>query len=221
MPFVLFAYRASTQESTKESPFYLMYGRDPWLPTALEMNDMSCEEMDVDSYKREVSTKLSEAWELAKKKAQSKQKALYDRQTKSPQFSVGDRVFVYMPAAKACKAYKFARPFYGPYRILEQNELGVVVRPVDKPQSEPIRVAYDRIRKCPDEIPNKFWPTSVRSRGPQKLSKQNSGGGTVDSTLTRQPSGGTDRVMNRCWKDRLRPRKAVWVRTPQMKSGEM
>ena len=66
LPFVLFAYRASTQESTKESPFYLMYGRDPRLPTALEMDNMSCEEMDVDSYKREVSTKLSEAWELAK-----------------------------------------------------------------------------------------------------------------------------------------------------------
>ena len=142
MPFVLFVYRASTQESTKESPFYLMYGQDPCLPTPLEMDNMSCEEMDnmsceemdVDSYKREVSTNLSEAWKLAKnnnKKAQSNQKALYDRQTKSPQFSVGDRVFVNMPAAKACKAYKFARPFYGPYRIIEQNELEVVVRPVE------------------------------------------------------------------------------------------
>ena len=29
LPFVLFAYQASTQESTKESPFYLMYGWDP------------------------------------------------------------------------------------------------------------------------------------------------------------------------------------------------
>ena len=61
-----------------------MYGRDPRLHTALEMDNMSSEEMDVDSYKREVSTKLSEAWELAKnnnKKAQSKQKVLYDRQT--------------------------------------------------------------------------------------------------------------------------------------------
>ena len=130
----------------------------------------------MDSYKREVSTKLSEAWELAKnnnKKAQSNQKALYDHQTKSPQFSVGDRVFIYVPAAKACKAYKFARPFYGPYRIIEQNKLGVVVRPVDKPQSEPIRVAYGRIRRFPDEILNKFWPTTVQSCGTQKLSKQN------------------------------------------------
>ena len=32
LPFVLFAYRASQQQSTQESPFYLLYGRDPRLP---------------------------------------------------------------------------------------------------------------------------------------------------------------------------------------------
>ena len=29
LPFLLFAYRATIQESTRESPFYLLYGRDP------------------------------------------------------------------------------------------------------------------------------------------------------------------------------------------------
>ena len=33
LPYVLFAYRATIQESTKESPFYLLYGRDPRLPS--------------------------------------------------------------------------------------------------------------------------------------------------------------------------------------------
>ena len=33
LPFVLFAYCASQQQSTMESPFYLEYGRDPRLPT--------------------------------------------------------------------------------------------------------------------------------------------------------------------------------------------
>ena len=33
LPFVLFAYRASEQQSTCESPFFLLYGRDPRLPT--------------------------------------------------------------------------------------------------------------------------------------------------------------------------------------------
>ena len=33
LPFVLFAYRTSPQTSTGESPFYILYGRDPGLPT--------------------------------------------------------------------------------------------------------------------------------------------------------------------------------------------
>ena len=59
-----------------------------------------------------------------------------------------------MPAVKACKAYKFARSFYGPYRIIEQSQTGVVVHPVDQPQADSIRVAYNRIRHCADSIPD-------------------------------------------------------------------
>ena len=33
LPYVLFAYRTSQQEVTKESPFFLIHGRDPRLPT--------------------------------------------------------------------------------------------------------------------------------------------------------------------------------------------
>ena len=34
LPYVLFAYRACCQESTQESPFFMLYGRDPKLPTS-------------------------------------------------------------------------------------------------------------------------------------------------------------------------------------------
>ena len=33
LPFLLFAYRASAQDPTKESPFFLLHGRDPRIPT--------------------------------------------------------------------------------------------------------------------------------------------------------------------------------------------
>ena len=61
------------------------------------------------------------------KKAQQCQKKEYNGKIRLPRFKVGDCVFVYMPAAKACKAYKFARPFYGPYRIVGRSKTGVYV----------------------------------------------------------------------------------------------
>jgi len=38
LPFVLIAYRTSVQESTQESPFFLLYGRDPLLPSELGLS---------------------------------------------------------------------------------------------------------------------------------------------------------------------------------------
>ena len=67
-----------------------------------------------------------------------------------------------MPAAKACKAYKFARPLYRPHSIVEQSGTGVVVRPVDRLQADLIRVAYNRIRHCANTISDVFWPTRTR-----------------------------------------------------------
>ena len=149
------------------------YGHDPKLPTALELGGTLQPETNLDTYKGEVAFKFSEAWKLARnniKKAQQHQKQQYDRKTRLPRFEVGDRVFLYMPAAKSCKAYKFAKPFHGPYRIVEQNETGVAVWPVDQPQVNPIRVAYNRIRCCAGSIPDLFWP--IRSKVSQVASKR-------------------------------------------------
>ena len=54
---------------------------------------------------------MNEPWELARdniKKVQKSQKIYRDQRSKPLNFKVVDRVMVYMPAAKACKAYKFA-----------------------------------------------------------------------------------------------------------------
>ena len=164
LPYVLFAYRTSLQQSTVESPFFLLYGRDPRLPTESALSPPQRRyPIDVDDYKSEVMTKMSDAWELARKnigKAQSQQKRQHDRSSRSVKFAVGDRVFVYMPSAKSTKAHKFARPFHGPYRVLKTYDNGVEVCPVDKPQSPSIRVALNRVRHCPVQLPNEFWPRS-------------------------------------------------------------
>ena len=93
-----------------------------------------------------------------------------------------------MPAAKACEAYKFARLFHGPYRIVERSETGVVVRPVDQPQADPIRVAYNRIRCCADSIPDTFWPTRARVTG---ATSRRQTGNFVDKAVTQAADAGS------------------------------
>ena len=76
LPLVLFAYRNSVQESTKESPFYLLYRRDTITPSETEF-----------------ISNLSNAWRLAKENimvAQTQQNKQHDIHAKEHQFKIGD-----------------------------------------------------------------------------------------------------------------------------------
>ncbi len=62
-----------------------------------------------------------------------------------------------MPKEKASKAKMFSRPFHGPFRL----DTGVVVVPVHKPQEASIRVALDRICRCPEDIQTDVFLSGV------------------------------------------------------------
>lgn len=103
LPYVLSAYRASEQQSTQESPFFLLNGRDPRLPTeaALSPSKKTRQQMDSHEYGIYIADKVAEAWDLAQKnieKAQRQQKKTYDRHARTPNFAVGERVFLFKPA---------------------------------------------------------------------------------------------------------------------------
>ena len=66
-----------TGVATKESPFFLLYGRDPRPPTEPALTPIEDRsEIDIDTYKSEVHERLASAWDLARaqvEKAQHKQ----------------------------------------------------------------------------------------------------------------------------------------------------
>ena len=104
LSLLLFAYRVSVQGSIKESPFYLMHGRDPHIPTETVLtSSRSPYAADTDDYKVNLCSDLhvSTAWELAKTnigKVQVAQKSYYDRFSKAVDVKHGDKVLVYMTA---------------------------------------------------------------------------------------------------------------------------
>ena len=131
--------------------------------------------MDADDYKTEMVCGMSEAWKLAQaqvRKAQSRQKTQHDQKCNSTFYQPGERVFLYMPAEKACKAHKFAKAFDGPYRVVDTFSNGVEVRPVDKPQADTIRVVLNRVRRCSDCVADEFWPTRQKAATMRKKSRK-------------------------------------------------
>ena len=102
LPLLLFVYCFVIQESTKESPFFLVYGRDPRLPIgSLLEQSPTAYPMDVGDYHTELLCTLKKTHTLALesiRKAQEKQKRFYDRQSTATKFKIGDRVMVYMPS---------------------------------------------------------------------------------------------------------------------------
>ena len=86
---------------------------------------------------------MAEAWKLARErinKAQTHQKKQY---VKNSKFSEGDFMFLYDPSLKTRKAYKFAKPFHGPYKIVHLVKGGAEIQLVTKPKSKLIHVAFN------------------------------------------------------------------------------
>ena len=66
LPYILFAYREAVQDSTKISPFYLLYGHRPLLPMDAALSQpRSVYRVDFEDYADELASNLSEAWKLA------------------------------------------------------------------------------------------------------------------------------------------------------------
>lgn len=66
LPLLLFANRLMVQESTMESPFFLLYGHDPRLRTgSLLEQRLATYPVDIGDYRTELVTTLKKTCELA------------------------------------------------------------------------------------------------------------------------------------------------------------
>ena len=161
LPYLLFAYHVAVQDSTQHSPFFLLYGRHPRVPsdTSLDL-PRTPYQVEFEDYAAELVANLSEAWSLAHesiKQAQRRQKAQYDKGLKEPSYTIGQRVMVHHPSQIRGEAWKLARPYFGPYEVLAVTPSNAEVKPLHSPNAKTIFVALDRLRPCYTEMENDVW----------------------------------------------------------------
>ena len=103
----------------RKSPFY---GRDPCLPTENFLKNAPNYEVDVGDYHLPVRSLEVGKEQRPAELPQVKQKEMYDKHSKLPQYGIGARLFmVFIPNENKDMIFSHAIPVHGPYCILNRT----------------------------------------------------------------------------------------------------
>ena len=139
LPYVQFAYNASVQVSTNESPFYLVHGRDARIPIDLKLAIYKQEKLKSPSdYALMINARIQKAWKLTRQhiaESQLQQKRQYDRKAQGKDIRAGEAVWMTNHSRdKASRKLRHTKS--GPFRVLEIDEKNAKIVPTDRPASE-------------------------------------------------------------------------------------
>jgi transposase InsO family protein len=135
LPAAIFAYRSMKQATTKQSPFFLLYGYEPKTPFDMkhQIYEKSSPKFEATLFHRtahqihnlnrirEQATKAIKTTQTAQKKA-IENKLLDQRKELKPPFNIGDIVLLYKDYLSTSWSGKLQDKWEGPYII--QNSLG-------------------------------------------------------------------------------------------------
>ena len=122
IPYITFAYNTSVQQSTKYSPFELLYGKEATFPAEVALHKPTSGVPNVDEHFKQRSTYLKKARELAVKNIEASQERnarYYNKRHREADFKSGQLVLVHSPRRYKDRAEKFLKQWLGPYKILD------------------------------------------------------------------------------------------------------
>ena len=158
---VLWAYRNTPHESTKEKPSFLLFGIDCRTSTeAASLPPTTGEPVDLSDYRQELTQSLSAAQKLAVsniRDAQRRYKEQYDKQSRSVRHKIGEWVLVCFPHEESGKMRKLLHPWHGPYRTIERRDPDLMVVKVYFPEDGPIQIHQSRVSSCPPKFTAGFY----------------------------------------------------------------
>ena len=144
LPGLLWAYRNTPHESTREKPSYLLLGMDCRSPTEADLMPPSeLRPVNVDDYQEELILSLSSAHNTAAEsiqKAQLRYKAQYDHRSTNHLYKPGDWILIQFPQDETGKQRKLSRFWHRPYRVLSIEDPNITAQMVYFPGDGQIRV---------------------------------------------------------------------------------
>jgi transposase InsO family protein len=128
LPLAMFSYNTSEHSTTGFTPYELLYGKKPNLPSSIQNPDPL---LTYEDYINQVKYKLATIRALAKErilKAKENSKRLYDRNAEEPKYKIND--FVYLKDNLPRSTSKKLTPkWLGPYQITKlHNNQNITIK---------------------------------------------------------------------------------------------
>lgn len=151
LPTCLMAYRSSVQESTKFSPFQLLFGNDMRIPCD-GLTNLPTEDRRPGAVYLDLKSRLHTVRSAARQNqnnSRTRQAKYHNKRAHSTQYSVGDAVWLQNEAITGHP--KFHRPWKGPYSVIEiLPPLNYRLRYFGSQSGKTQVVHHDRLKPCHD-----------------------------------------------------------------------
>ena len=186
MPKVLFAYRTAIHESTKFSPFHLIYGRSPTLPIDVYLGRTNSYE-GFSSYPdnvHEMHKVLGDSYATVRQnlsQAHGCRKNLHDHSANTSEFQCGDRVWLYIPAVKQGQSKKLSSLWRGSYTVIDKtNSVNYRIQLIGISRS--LVVHYNRLKlRYGEPEPSSHLTRSGRNRSDNERPAASTPDGSIAS----------------------------------------
>ncbi len=126
--WVLLAYRTSRQVSTRETPFFMTYGRDAFLPLNRIYQSQLDEPYTPDEWTEKLLLDLKEAFAVAEinaKTARAAQERNYNAGREPIIFNIDSLVWYYHPKKIKGQVQKLSNLWTGPFKVVKQLSANV------------------------------------------------------------------------------------------------
>ena len=120
---IAFAYRTSTVDAIGNTPFYLVHGRDPRLPTDVLAGTQRDLDIDAYQYGLSLTQHIKDAYTSAQahqETADLSRKHAYDSHHHPVHFAEGSLVYLHSPVRKPGLSPKLSKHYDDPYRVLRK-----------------------------------------------------------------------------------------------------
>ncbi len=152
IPFVQYSYNITPSlDSTGYSPYFLNHGRYPRMPIDTVLHVTSDALPSVKEFIKTVVDELQTAHSATEQILNERKEVMRKKSeqiTNDPDFKVGDIVYIYEPVIVKGNSAKLARPFAGPYYIVEKpSHLHAKLRRVSDGKPIKNKVHINRLKR--------------------------------------------------------------------------